>query len=54
MVMRARIRRNACPETGAKNITEDIMLSAVDICGKKTVLYEAEYNVATQAYVNLL
>ena len=46
--------RNASPEAVAKIITEDIMLSAVDICGKKTVLYEAEYNVATQVYVNLL
>ena len=39
MVMRARIRRNACPETGAKKITEDIMLSAVGVlCREKTAL----------------
>ena len=31
MVMRAEIRRNACTDIGAKNFTEDIMLSAVGI-----------------------
>ena len=31
MMMRARNKRNACPDTGNKNITEDIMLSAVGI-----------------------
>ena len=42
MVMRARIRRKACTETDANNITEDIVLSAVGIiCGEKIVLYEA-------------
>ena len=39
MMTRARIRRNVCPETGAKNFTEDTMLSAVGIlCGEKTAL----------------
>ena len=38
MVMRARINRNACPETDVSNITEDIILAAVGIGGKKTVL----------------
>ena len=39
MMMKARIRRNACPATGAETFTEDIMLSAVGVlCGEKTVL----------------
>ena len=38
MVMRARIRRNACPEAVAKNVIEDaIVLSAVAGCLKKKV-----------------
>ena len=55
MVMKARIRRNACPETNANKITEDIiMLSAVGIGGEKRVLYKAEYIIATQVQVKSL